>query len=53
VGGEKEEYMLCMKGSGGLAWLVLGIWELRVLQRGVGKQDVTYIERKGMTFIDC
>ena len=50
--GEKEEYILCMKGSSGLAWSVLGIWELRVLGRGVGKQDVPYIGRKGMTFID-
>jgi len=41
-----------MKGSSGLAWLVLGIWQLRALRWGVGKQDVPYIERKGMTFID-
>jgi len=52
VDGEKEEYMLCMKGSGGLGWLVSGIWELRVLRRGLGKQGVPYVGRKGMTFID-
>jgi len=40
VDGEKEEYMLFMKRSGGLTWLVLGIWDLRVSRRGVGRQDV-------------
>jgi hypothetical protein len=41
-----------MKGSSGLAWLVLGIWEIKILRRGVGKQGDPYIERKGTTFID-